>query len=192
MKKTIFAVAAACAAALSLGACTTASDEYAPLNAMLDLNYSKIILTVTDTFGEDSSLKSEYVLEYSEVGVTVKYSVERFNNVSIDAPAASDKITLTGTAQIKDGAVTGGENVNLPATIADTGFTFKGEYFENADLTGVYLKADVKNASGFTGTEIVCSDMKVFATFLDSFYDITVTYTGENGNAVECAYKFSI
>ena len=156
------------------------------------INYSKIILTVTDTFGEDSSLKSEYVLEYSEVGVTVKYSVERFNNVSIDAPAASDKITLTGTAQIKDGAVTGGENVNLPATIADTGFTFKGEYFENADLTGVYLKADVKNASGFTGTEIVCSDMKVFATFLDSFYDITVTYTGENGNAVECAYKFSI
>lgn len=192
MKKKIFAVAAACAAALSLGACTTASDEYAPLNAMLDLNYSKIILTVTDTFDDTASLISVYEMEYSEVGVTVKYSVERFTELSLDAPAASDKTTLTGTAQIKDGAVTGGENVNLPATIADTGFTFKGEYFENAELEGTYLKADVKNVSGFMGTEIVCSDMKVFATFLDSFYDITVTYTGENGNAVECVYKFSI
>lgn len=192
MKKKIFAVAAACAAALSLGACTTASDEYAPLNAMLDLSYSKITLTVTDTFDDSASLISVYEMEYSDGGVTVKYSVERFTELSLDAPAANEKTTLTGTAQIKDGAVTGGENVNLPATIADTGLTFKGEYFENADLTGVYLKADVKNASGFTGTDIVCSDMKVFATFLESFYEITITYTGENGNAVECVYKFSI
>lgn len=192
MKKKIFAVAVACAAALSLGACTTASDEYAPLNAMLDLSYSKIILTVTDTFDESAFLTSEYVLEYSDGGVTVKYSVERFTEISIDAPAASNKITLKGEALIKDGAVTGGENVNLPATIADTGLTFKGEYFENAELEGTYLKADVKNVSGFMGADIVCSDMKVFATFLDSFYEITVTYTGENGNAVECGYQFFI
>lgn len=192
MKKTIFAVAAACAAALSLGACTTASDEYAPLNAMLDLNYSKIILTVTDTFDDTASLTSEYEMEYSDGGVTVKYSVERFTEVSLDAPAANEKTTLTGTAQIKDGAVTGGENVNLPATIADTGLTFKGEYFENAELEGTYLKADVKNVSGFMGADIVCSDMKVFATFLDSFYNIRITYTGEKGNAVKCLYEFSL
>ena len=64
MRKKIFAVAAACAAAISLGACTTSGsdDEYTELNAMLDLNYSKIILTVTNTFEDNASLTSEYVM----------------------------------------------------------------------------------------------------------------------------------
>ena len=194
MRKKIFAVAAACAAAISLGACTTSGsdDEYTELNAMLDLNYSKIILTVTNTFEDTASLTSEYVMEYSDGGVTVKYSVERFTSISLDAPASDNKTTLTGEAVIKDGVVTGGENVNLPATIAEKGLTFKGEYFANAELTGVYLKADVTDPDGFTGSSLNCADMKVYATFLEMFYEIEITYVGETGNAVECAYRFFI
>ena len=46
------------------------------------------------------------------------------------------------------GVVTGGENVNLPATIAEKGLTFKGEYFANAELTGVYLTCTEGYCSG--------------------------------------------
>ena len=64
--------------------------------------------------------------------------------------------------------------------------TFKGEYFANAELTGVYLKADVTDPDGFTGSSLNCADMKVYATFLEMFYEIEITYVGETGNAVEC------
>ncbi len=217
MKK-IFALIAVFAALCMFGGCDVSSDGkgtggqqnepskkdlYAPLNEMLAADYSKIGLTVTDTF-DGAYLKSEYNFLYADDGsVTLQYAVERFAELSL--PGASEgetpetssdgmKVIYRGEAKIEDGKAvfSDGRQFSLPANIAQIGFTFKEEYFGNADLAGIYLKADVTDAEAFWGSEISCSDMKISATFLDFFYDITITYTAEDGSGVEYLYTFTV
>lgn len=194
MKKFI-AVIAVIAAACCLGACKGKKeeqtfDQYQALNEMLGASYSQISLTVTDTFDENTSLKSEYTIKFSDSETTVQYSVERFAGLSLDDTSSDVKTTLTGTAVIKNGKVTGGEEVGITADMAKTGLTFKEEYFENITINGVSLKADVKNASAFLGSDIVCSDMKVEAKYLILFNTIEISYT-KNGNKIEYKYVFT-
>ena len=196
MKKRIFAISALCAAAAVIGGCTVKPEEntfneYDELNAMLAVNYSQIDLTVTNTFDDESVLTSEYTMKFSDGSTTVNYSVERFAGISLDS-ASSLITTLTGEAVIADGKVTyvQGDAVSLDALASATALDFKEEYFENVELTGVYLRADVTNAGGFTGSELTCTDMKVEATFLEFFYTIKITYTAQGGNCVEYLYNF--
>lgn len=193
-KKLIPAVFALCAAAaICVGCAPTESNEYDGLNAMLDKNYSQIVLTVTDTFSEDDVLTSKYTMKFTDGGMTVNYTVERFAEISLDefAPA---KTTLVGKAMVAGGEVifVEGDEVELDAITAGTGLEFKAEYFENADLTGLYLKADVKNPSGFMGSELNCTEMKVNASFLEVFYEIQITYLAASGSRVGYKYDFSL
>ena len=196
MKKSILMIAAAGVAACCLGACSSScgkkgdSKKYDQLNSMLAVNYSQISLTVTDTFDDNTSLKSEYVFKYSESEITVEYSVERFSQLSLDA-STEFKTTFEGTAVIKDGKVTGGEEVGLTAAMASPKFTFKEENFENITLTGVYLQADVKNVGAFCGLALGCTDMKIYAEFLQIFYNIEISYT-QDGNSVVYKYVFTL
>ena len=202
MKKSIVLAAAACAAACLCGcssSCdpTPQTDGYAALNEMLAYGYSKVTLTVENSFDEYISLVSEYEIDFTSANsVKVTYSVERFSSISLDSPTGY-KTTYKGVATIIDGVVVSvdGTDVGVTADIADTGMKFKAEYFENADLTGNYLKADVKDANAFLGTDIECSDMKVFATFLDFFYEIEITYSveqdGEKLSEVKYSYLFT-
>lgn len=197
MKKKILAVAALCAVAVCSGACNTSSgraEEYDALNSMLALNYSQITLTVKNTFDENNTLVSKYVIDYSGENVTVNYSIERFSVISLEPTSGGVKTTYTGEAVISGGAVTitEGDNVSVNADIAERRINFKEEYFANADMTGIYLKADVNNASGFMGSDIICTDMKVDATFLEIFYNLKITYTADRGNKVELLYVFSL
>lgn len=194
MKKQILSIAAVCAAAACLGACKEpAANEYSALNDMLALDYSEIVLTVTDTFGEDTALVSEYILKPAKGGVSVSYSALRFSELSLDS-AAPEKITLKGEAFVSGDKVEylSGDEIALPAGFRAAGLNFKGEYFGNAELTGNYLKADVKNAGGFMGSPLNCTDMKVFAIFLEVFYEIEITYQSEEGNAVKYQYLFNL
>ena len=193
MKKGILMIAACC-----LGGCNDdppapGGNKYDELNAMLRADYSKILITVTDDFGEDA-LTSTYELNYSESSVTVRYSVERFAEIGGLLDDVTDaKTTLVGEAVIKDGQVISNDGeVALDASIADLGLCFKEEYFENVQLTGVYLKADVKEASKFLGVETVCTDVEIEATFLEVFYDISVRYTSERGGKVSYRYEFTL
>lgn len=198
MKKSVLMLAALGAAACCLGACGGKTDdgggktdEYEKLNSMLAESYSSVSLTVTDTFSDDLSLKSVYVIKYSESEITVEYSVERFTEVSLDGPTTEVKTTLEGTAVIKGGTVTGGEEVGITAAIANPIFNFKESYFENATLTGVFFSADVKSASSFLGFTLSCTDMKVRAEFLDFFYSIELSYT-RDGSKVKYEYVFEV
>ena len=198
MKKRLLTIAAIGVAVCCLGACKpassgTAADEYDDLNAMLNADYSQIVLTVTNTYDEDTSLKSEYTITYSETQITVEYSVERFVDISLDNPSKEIKTTLSGVAVIiNDDISFNGDEVDITAEIAKPGLTFKKDYFKNAQLTGNYLIADVKNASAFLGSQLNCSDMKVNAIFLDMFYEIQISYISESGNKVEIEYLFNI
>lgn len=195
MKKLFFMLAALCVAAGCLGGCGEKKDEFSSLNEMFRADYSQIVLTVTDTFDEDTALKSEYVISRGDEGAVVDYAVERFAAFDLqgDLQTASPKTTLTGKATFKDGFLISmeGDEASLPRVIA-TGLTFKKEYFDNIELSSLYLRADVVDPSGFLSSEIACNGMKVAATFLETFYEISVTYTSENGNFVEFQFDFTL
>lgn len=199
MKKSVFLLAAVCAAACLTG-CGTESerardDRYEHLNEMLRAEYSRIVLTVTDTFDGGTFLKSEYVLSYSDGGVTVEYTAERFAVIGdLGEPLPEAKTTLSGRAVVKDGVIVSaeGDDVGLSADIAKTGFTFKEEYFENAEFGDVFFAADVKDADAFFGTRISGSGMKAEATFFDVFSELSVTYLSAGGYDVEFRYVFSL
>ncbi len=178
----------------SSGEETPAINEYEFLNKMLDLSYSKITLTITSKFDEETSLTSKYVMSYSEKNVTVDYTVERFNQISLDKPNTEVKSTFTGQAVIENGSsVTSNTgDVVITPEIAKIDFDFKKECFENTELTSLYLKADVKNAKDFMGANIESQDIKVYAEFLDAFYQIKVNYTNQNGTLVEYNYEFTL
>ena len=198
MKKQFLAFAAIGVAVCCLGACAKKTDngdnaEYDALNTMLKVDYSKIELTVTNTYDEDTSLESKYLMTYSDTRITVEYSVERFIEISLDNPSAEVKTTLTGVAVIKDGDISfTGDDVGITSEIANPKLTFKKDYFKDAQLTDMYLIADVKNASAFLGSQLKCTDMKVKAIFLDVFYEIQISYVSEIGSKVEYAYTFNI
>ena len=207
MKRVFPTIAAIFAAAVCFAACTPEqtgteppredpdpvpqTDEYDALNEMLSLRYSAIVLTVTDTFGEGAYLKSEYAFSYAE-GTKVHYRVERFAEIGEEF-LPSEKVTLEGEAVVQDGFVVSvtGEEIGFPRVLGK-GLTFRKEYFGNTELSGIFLKADVKDVSGFLGAEVACTDMKVEASFLEAFYGIVITYTSAAGSAVEYRFDFTV
>lgn len=194
LKKRIPVILTLCVVAAVCGGCNTENanpTQYDELNAKLKLNYSQIVLTVTNSIDEKTVLNSEYTMKFADGATTVTYSVEQLSELSLDS-AASEKITIVGEAKVENGSVNyvSGDKVSLDVLTSGAGLNFKENYFSNIDLTGVYLDADVTDPSGFMGSELNCTEMKVYATFLVVFYDIKVTYTAQNGNRVEYLYTF--
>lgn len=202
MKKQILMLAAVCAATCCLAACNkpggqpSGSNEYDTLNAMLTKDYSQIVLNVTNTFDENTWLTSEYTMKYFGDGVIVEYAVEEFTNVdsSLDNPSTELKTTLKGEAQIVDGEVVSvsGADISFPASIVQIGLDFQKEYFKNSVLSGVMFQASVTDVSAFFGSQIICTDMKVSATFSEFFDYIRITYKSESNYNVEYKYIFTI
>lgn len=195
MKKHFFALAVIGIAACCLGACGEFGDnaQYEALNAMLEVNYSVIDITVSNTFEENISLTSEYKMTYSSDSVRVEYTVEEFAETSLDNPSPNAKTKLKGEATIKNGNVTfDGDEVPLTAQIANLGFSFKQDYFKNASLTNTSLSADVVSPSDFWGSTLACTNMKVKATFREAFSSLQITYTSSIGSQVKYTYSFTI
>ena len=196
MKKKFILFATIGVAACCFGACksTEESSQYDALNALLDKSYSQIVINVTDTFDAYTVLSSEYRMSYSDDSVLVQYSVEEFAEPSLDDTASSHKTTLKGEATIKNGAVTfTGDEVPLSADIATPAFTFKEDYFTNATLTDTSLVADVSTPSGFMGTTLNCTNMKVQAVFSETaFSSIQISYASAGGGRVKYAYSFTV
>ena len=196
MKKQFLALAAVGVAVCCLGACKSKNggDEYDALNRMLHTSYSQISITVTDTFDESTSLESVYLVTYSGNFATVDYRVEQFTEISLDQPASGVKTTFTGKATIQyDTVRIEGDSVDIDFySIAHPKLTFKKDSFINAQLSDIYLIADVANPSAFLGTEIDCSNMTVTALFNEVFENIQVNYTSEGGNEVNYTYIFTV
>lgn len=199
MKKSIFVIAAACVAMVGLSACEMSCDggkgpsnsDYDNINEMFNVNYSKIEVTVTNTFDAETELVSTYEMNYSGDEITVNYSIERFTGISLDG-AGAEKSTTTGTAKIVNGVVT--DENGMISAVPEMNFTFKAEYFTNVNggLIDMILEADVSNPSGFFGSEIKCTDMKVYAEYVNVFNKMDITYKGESGNSVKITYNFTV
>ena len=194
IRKYIPVILAGCATAAIFGGCTTDdSAKYDELNAKLDLEYSQIVLKVTNTYDTDSVLTSQYTIKHVEGMVTVNYSIERFAEVSLDS-ATDEKTTIVGEAVVMGENVIyiDGEKAPLDALTTGTGLRFKQEYFVNATLTDGSLQADVSNPSGFMGALLNGTSMKVNATFGDALNEIKITYLAQGGYQVEYLYAFTV
>ncbi len=202
MKKLVFMLTAVCVALFTFTAC--ANDNYEKLNDMLELDYSKIVITVKDTFFEDLplsdfneeiSLTSKYEITYSNGDTAnVHYTVEQFAQIDgmvVDENLATPK-KLEGDAVIKNGELVSktDDGVWLPTQILDDGLDFEKEYFKNADFGDGHFVADVINPSAFMGTSIVCTEMRAGAGFSGSFDNIVITYKSDGGNKVKIIYDF--
>ena len=200
MKKTIFTIVAVCAAATCLSACNmscegdkpaTPVDPYDAINEMFNADYSKIDVTVTNTFDEGAELVSTYEMNYSGNEITINYSIERFTGISLD-DASMEKAVTTGTAKVVNGIVT--DDNDMIDVIPQMMYTFKAEYFSNVNeaLLDMMLKADVTDPLGFMGANIKCTDMKVSAEYITAFNKMEITYKGESGNSVKITYDFTV
>lgn len=199
MKKSLLVIAAVCAAAACFSACNSSCGSkdvdgvsYGDLNAKLNSGYSQIKITVLDTFDSNTSLVSEYTLKYADSNIKVSYTVERFNtDISLDGAAVTDSVkTLTGEILYENGKVVSGD-LDIAAVIPSTGLSFKEEYFENAKITDKAFNADVKDASGFMGSSLTCTEMKVSANYLESFTNISITYKSSAGSTVQYTYAYT-
>ncbi len=168
-----------------------AEDHFAALNEMLAADYTKIVLTVTDTFAEGDALTGKYTVTQTAEGKKVEYTVERFGELSLDG-AQGTKITLTGTATVKDGEIiaASGDKIDLPAGI-EGGFTFAEAYFSDVVFGEGSMEAKVTNVSKFFGTDVSCTDMKVRAAFQETFTSLFIGYTAADGTKVEYSYAFT-
>lgn len=178
-------------------------DGLAAVEQLFRLDYSDVLLTVTDTFGEGLSLSAEYRLFPTEGGFTATYRVERFIDLSkeekggdslrSDDPLRPVKRVISGSVAVQEGnvALIEGEEAGLPAALLGTGLSFREQFFENAELTGVFFRADVKDPSGFLGTPSAASGMKVEVAFLEVLLSLEITYTSEAGSAVVYEYEFN-
>lgn len=188
----------ACFASASLlvlfAACAPRStDTYKHLNDMFSAHYSEIVLTVTNTFDEDTSLTSVYTFSYpSAENVVIHYTVESFGEVSLDG--GTEKVTRTGTALITDGELilSTGDDIGIPESFAKKGLTFRADCFENAELTNTSFSADVTDVALFLGSPLSCSGMKVSAAFGSAFESLTVSFAAADGSAVEFCYEFTL
>lgn len=196
MKKYLAMLALACTAVVCLAACGGNDDgiDYDAFNTMLHADYSQIVLTVTDTFDEDTALQSQYTIEYTESGATVRYTVEKFAEASLDNPSASVKTTYTGRVVVEGGKITSttGDDIGLSPNIAETGLVFKKGYFSKFWVIENSVIADVKFAAAFMGTALSCTDMKLEATFDEVFSYIRITYTSAIGSSVVYRYDFTV
>lgn len=182
----------AAGALICLAGCGSGDGKrFDSLNKMLAEDYTKISLTVTDTFAEGSVLIGEYTITQAEEGKKVEYSVERFGEFSLDGSNEA-KVILTGTAIVKDGEIvsTTGDAIDLPEGIGG-GYTFASEYFANVKFGDGSLTADVTDAGNFFGCTITCTDMKVEASFGDALTSLNIGFTAADGTAVEYAYTFT-
>ncbi len=208
MKKKIFAIFAVLAASCcALAGCSLAPNEdvpgqwdkdaYQALNEMLGHSYSAIVLTIETGFGEgeEEKLTSAYEISYGESAVSVTYAVEQFAPFDPAHPEAEGKIVKRGTATIEGESVhVEGDDIGISPKIAVLPFHFDKSYFKDADLAGIYLRAGVKDedVGSFTGSSLSCTDMEIWAEFLDFFRTIRLTYTDGAGHPVRVEYTFSL
>ena len=193
-KKLILAIAAVGAAAACFGACGKNNggfNHYDEINKLFNLDYSKIEVTVTDTFDADTVLVSTYTVTYSGDVITVVYNIEEPTGISMET-GALETTKYTGTATINNGVVD--DSVGKLKIDSTAKITFKASYFSNVNeaLLDIKLDADVKNPSAFMGTQIACTDMHVVADYFDSFSSMEITYTGEKQNSVKINYIFTV
>lgn len=196
MKKQLIAIAAIGVSLCCLSACTKTdkNNKYDALNEMLEANYFRIELTITDTFDEDTSLESNYYIDYSDSFIFVEYTIEKFAEISLESPSTDIKTTLIGQVIIKDGTIVTviGDDAGITAEIANITLSFDESYFKNIYLTDDYIEADVKDESGFLGHNINCTNMSMRASFNNVFSRMEITYTSTIGSVVEYVFEFKI
>lgn len=201
MKKIILSFVLIFSLLMSFAACNSGGSKddptpeetvYNTLDRLAKNNYSEIKITTSVKTG-DIELTANYIL----TDTNVTYSVEQMSMLPtdgvLDNVSAADKIVLSGTATVKDGAVLtlDGASVNLPAYDELKGaFNFKEDYFSNVKEEGGKFSADVSAPADFLGTAKLLSNLKIEVEYnSNAITKLTLVYTTAN-SAVTTVYLF--
>lgn len=194
MKKIISVLTVLCLLVLVFCACDGLGNDQSVsvLNDKLSEYYSGWTVKVT-TVKNDVSLANEFAVTRLGEGYSVDYTVEKLNELSIEAPTEF-KTTLKGTATVKDGKVTLAEGDAIDIDLSETtkiGLKFDNSYFTDISFTTTMFKANVASPKDFFGSDINCSTMTVTASFNETTFSyIIVSYTANDGAKVNCRYDF--
>ena len=152
------------------GTVETPKTVWETLQELSQQQYSKVKLNIKTVTG-DIELNANYTLTNSNV----TYSVEQLNLLPPDGDLTNvspdHKVTLSGTATIKNGKVNkiDGDTVDIPSYDKLKGaFNFKESNFKNVKTEKGKLTADVSSVSGFMGTSQSLSNMRVVVTYSDT------------------------
>ena len=190
MKKSFVFVVILCLL-VCLAACTPQQGSE-QLNEKLKANYSQISLSVTTKYLCET-LKSTVTTTTERDVSTVTYSVQQFATFNEGIPE-SLIVTKQGTLTVEKGVITSmdGDEADIDVSGVSAGnLSFDDNYFKNANLTATQFTAEVSAPAAFLGTAVQCSDMKVSATFDNTFVKtIVITYTAD-GAEVTYSYQFT-
>lgn len=193
MKKIISVLAVLCLLVLVFCACDgLGNSNIDTLNDKLSEYYSGWNVQVT-TLKNDVSLTNEFEITRIGEGYGIDYSVEKLNELSIDAPNEF-KTTLKGTATVKDGKLTytDGDAIDIDLSgMTEIGLKFDSSYFEDISFTTAMFKANVSAPKDFFGKDVECTSMTVTASFNETVFKyIIVSYTANDGAQVTIRYDF--
>ena len=171
----------------------TPKTVYEILQELSQKQYSQVKLNIK-TIMDDIELNASYTLK----NTNVTYSVEQLNLLPPDGDLTNVspeyKITLSGTATIKNGKVdkVDGEAVNIPSYNELKGaFNFNESNFKNIKMENGKLTADVISAPDFMGTSKKLSNVKIVVTYNDNaLQSMVITYNTTN-SAVITVYEFA-
>ena len=168
---------------------------YEILTDLTEQRYQKISLAVSTVTGE-IELGAEYVLSDN----LVTYRIEQLNMLPTDGnfeDISSDyKVTISGTAEIRDGQVVklDQNTVSLPSCDTLVGaFHFDKSNFRNVEAhtaTPSTFQADVASPEKFLGTTTDATDMRVTVEYNQASLEaITMVYSTANAR-VTVVYAF--
>lgn len=177
---------------VTLAACNNYSETLDKINGLLDVDYSKVEITLTTKIS-DVTLNGKYTLTFSGDVINIVYSYDKLNEISIGG-SNSFTTTVSGTAKMQNGVIISDTNqINMDAQPDFTRFSFKQAYFRNIYATNNKFTADVRNAKSFVGGSFNGANMKVKVFFGDdSISEIDLSYISKKGADVSVVYKFTV
>jgi len=126
---------------LSLSSCKKiVIDEFEDVNKVLNMEYSKIEVTIC-TSKDDLSLSSSYSIEKSENDTYIlTYSIEKYNELSLEKENnESNKSVFTGNETIEKGKTSKFLNENLAITVNDSSLS---KFVINKNTSSKYTYTD--------------------------------------------------
>ncbi len=179
--------------ALTFALCACADDNtYTRINKLLNEDYSKVELTVSTTF-DDETLTSTVTSTQNGDETTVKYCIRQYATFGDSVPENYVEET-NGEIVVKNGKIVrnNGVLVGIDLEQATAKYNFNADYFIAPQMNGNVFSASVGNAKGFFGdTEFAGSGVKVSVTFSEVLESMQVTYTSQSGAKVELNYVFT-
>lgn len=174
-----------------LCACVT-EDTYSDINKLLNIQYSKVELTVSTTLNGET-LTSTVTSTLNGDRTTIDYTLQQYATFGDNIPDSFVE-EKTGQLVVRNGEIIShnGDQAVLEIEQVTAKFHFESSYFGSAQMSGNKFAGIVSNPQGFFGdADFVGDGVKVTVVFDEVIKNLQVNYTSANGAQVKLVYTFT-